>query len=150
MAHTLTQLFIHIIFSTKDRSPCIDPEIRQELFAYLGGIVRQLKGRAVCINGTSDHVHILLEIPSSVCLADMPRILKTNSSRWVHLKWPSRSGFAWQAGYSAFSVSRSNVPAVSRYIARQEQHHRKTGFQEELIAYLKKHNIRYDDRFLWK
>lgn len=150
MAHTFTNLLTHIIFSTKDRRPHIDTELQAPLLAYLGGIVRELHGTALTINGTVDHVHLLLRLPAPLSLADAMRVIKTNSSRWVHEQWPSRSPFGWQTGYGAFSVSQSNVGAVVRYIAGQEEHHRRVSFQEELITYLQKHGIEYDERCIWE
>jgi len=150
MAHTFTNLLTHVIFSTKDRLPHIDAELKAPLLAYMGGIVRELYGTAMTINGTADHVHLLVRLPPTISLADAMRVLKTNSSRWVHEKWPSHCAFAWQTGYGAFSVSQSNVASVVRYIAEQERHHRKVSFQEEFLAYLRRHGIDYDERYIWE
>ena len=150
MAQTLSNLLIHVIFSTKNREPLIDSQLKPDLMAYLGGIVREMKGSALAINGTADHVHLLLRLPPAISVAEALRILKANSSRWVHGNGPSRRGFRWQAGYGAFSVSQSSVPDVIRYISSQETHHRRIGFQEELIAFLRKHKITYDERYIWE
>ncbi len=150
MAHTFTNLLTHIIFSTKERCPFIDTELKAPLLAYMSGIVRELRGTTLTINGTADHVHFLLRLPPTLSLADAMRVIKTNSSRWVHAHWPSCSTFGWQTGYGAFSVSQSAVGEVVRYIAGQEEHHRQVSFQEELITYLKKHGIEYDERYLWE
>ncbi len=147
MSHSAGNLVLHLIFSTKGRRPLITPEISADLFAYLGGIVREMRGTALIVNGTADHVHMLIRIRPVQAAAEIARVVKTNSSRWVREKWSIR--FAWQTGYSAFSVSESNVPAVSRYIATQEEHHKKLTFQEEYIAFLKKHKIAYDERYIW-
>ncbi|HEV8131348.1 MAG TPA: IS200/IS605 family transposase, partial [Acidobacteriota bacterium] len=112
MAHTFTNLLTHAIFSTKDRRPSIRPEIKPELYAYMGGIIRNLKGKPLLINGMVDHVHLLFDLPPSICISEALRIIKANSSGWVHEKWPSRHNFAWQIGYAAFSVSQSNVRQV--------------------------------------
>jgi REP element-mobilizing transposase RayT len=148
MAHTFTNLLFHVVFSTKDRVASMSADLRSPLHAYLGGIVRNLQGSAREINGTADHVHLLARIPASLSVSDLVRTLKSNSAKWVHER-QSRRLFAWQEGYSAFSVSHSNAAAVADYIARQEEHHRKISFQQELLLYLKKHNIEYDERFLW-
>jgi putative transposase len=148
MPHTYTNLLTHIIFSTKDRTPFIETDLRGELHAYMGGIVREMKGTAVIINGTSDHVHSLVCLPPSLPLSDAMRVLKTNSSRWLHEE-KGLARFGWQTGFGAFSVSPSNVQAVSAYIAHQEEHHRKVTFQEEFVSFLKKHGIRYDEQYLW-
>ena len=150
MAHTFTNLLTHIIFSTKDRLPHIDDDLRAQLYPYMVGILRELDGKTSIINGTSDHVHLLVQLPPVLALSDAMRILKTNSSKWVHDRWPVRSKFGWQTGYGAFSVSKSNADAVSRYIADQEEHHRKKTFQEEFLEYLKKHEIEYDERYIWE
>jgi REP element-mobilizing transposase RayT len=148
LAHTAANLVVHVIFSTKGRLPLIAPEIRNDLLAYIGGIVRELGGTALIINGTADHVHMLMRIRPAQTLADVMRVVKTNSSRWARRKW--KAGFAWQTGYGSFSVSESNVPAVSRYIANQEQHHRTRSFQEEFVAFLKKNKIACDERYIWE
>jgi len=110
--------------------------------------VRELKGTSLIINGPADHVHLLLAIPPSESLASLLRVLKTNSSRWVHEQVPERKRFGWQTGYGAFSVSSSRVEAVRNYIAAQEAHHRKVSFEEEIVALLKKHGVHYDIRDL--
>jgi len=150
MAHTFTNLVTHIIFSTKDRLPQIDVDLKSQLYPYMGGIIRELDGKASLINGTFDHVHLLVQLPPVLALSDAMRVLKTNSSKWVHEQWPARSKFAWQTGYGAFSVSKSNADAVGRYIADQEEHHRSKTFQEEFLEYLKKHEIDYDEKYIWE
>ncbi len=150
MAQTFSNLLIHVIFSTKNREPHIDPQLKPDLMGYMGGIVREMKGCALAINGTADHVHLLLRLPPTISVADALRVLKTNSSRWVHESSRSRRGFGWQAGYGAFSVSESNIPNVIRYISNQETHHRRIRFQEEFVTFLKKHKIKYDERYIWE
>jgi putative transposase len=150
MAHTFTNLLTHIIFSTKDRVPCIDAELKPELLAYLGGMVREVGGKAYAINGTADHVHLLISLPPTIASSDAMRIVKANSSRWVGEKWSAHKSFGWQVGYGAFSVSKSNVSGVVKYILNQEAHHKKVTFQEEFIAFLKKHEIGYDERYIWE
>src|SRR5918999_4984069 len=140
MSRTFTNLLIHLIFSTKHREPMIVPDIESELHRYLGGLTRDLKGKAYGINGTVDHVHMLVSLPPVVSISDALRYLKANSSGWVHDKWPHKP-FAWQRGYGAFSVSESNVPEVLRYIARQKEHHRKVTFKEEFLEFLIKYGI---------
>jgi REP element-mobilizing transposase RayT len=150
MSHTFTTLHFHIIFSTKDRRPLITTDLRPRLHAYLGGIVRELRGTAAAINGTSDHVHMLVELPAEVALADCMRVVKTNSSRWVHRTSPGRKTFAWQTGYAAFTVSTSNLARVADYIRNQEQHHRKVSFQEEFVAFLRRNGVPFDPAKIWK
>ena len=148
MGQTLTSVILHIIFSTKGKIPAINSEIKQDLMAYMGGIVRELKGKPLVINGTSDHVHMLIEIPTTISISEMVRIVKTNSSKWVHQKYQSNM-FAWQNGYGAFSVSKSAIQTVFAYIENQEFHHKNRSFQEEFITFLKKHQISYDEQYIW-
>jgi putative transposase len=147
LAHTAGNLVVHLIFSTKGRRPLITPEIRTDLFAYLGGIIREMHGTALIINGTADHVHMLIRIRPVHAAAEIARVVKSNSSRWVRDKWNPQ--FAWQTGYGAFSVSESNVPTVARYIAGQEEHHKKRTFQQEYVAFLKRNKVAYDERYIW-
>jgi REP element-mobilizing transposase RayT len=137
MSHTYTNLLTHVIFSTKDRAPIITAVLHDDLLAYLGGIVRELGGALRTANARPDHVHLLCSLPPTVATADALRVVKTNSSRWVHRN-RRLAGFDWQTGYGAFSVSHSLAPAVARYIGDQEKHHRRVTFQEELITFLKK------------
>jgi putative transposase len=150
MAHTFTNLLTHIIFSTKDRMPFIDAELKPELHAYLGGMIREVNGKAYLINGTAGHVHLLVNLPPTIALSDAMKTVKANSSRWIADKWTAHRNFGWQIGYGAFSVSKSNVPAVIRYIENQEEHHRKTTFKEEFLEFLRVHEIDYDERYIWE
>jgi REP element-mobilizing transposase RayT len=150
MPHTYTDLLIHYIFSTKERAPVIDADMREKLLPYLGGIIKELRASPLAINAVADHIHILIRMPSDVAPADMMRVVKANSSRWVHEQWPARESFGWQIGYGAFSVSESNADQVKEYIARQEEHHRRMTFQEEFVAFLKRHQIQYDPRYVWE
>ena len=108
MAHTAENIVVHLIFSTKARRPLITSGFRDDLFAYLGGIVREMQGAALIINGTSDHVLMLVRIRPAQSAAEVARVVKANSSRWVRGNW--KTDFAWQTGYGVFSVSESNVP----------------------------------------
>jgi REP element-mobilizing transposase RayT len=147
MAHTL---LVHVVFSTKDRAPWLDTELKPRLFSYLGGIIRDLGGTPFLVNGPADHVHILLLLPTKTALSEIVGKVKANSSGWVHREFAAKRNFAWQTGYGAFSVSHSQKQAVLDYIAGQEEHHRKTSFKEELLALLKKHEIEYDEKYLWE
>jgi REP element-mobilizing transposase RayT len=109
----------------------------------------ELGGVALCINGMSDHVHLLVRMPSTQSVADVARLVKTNSSRWVHERWPQFKTFAWQAGYGAFSVSESGQDAAREYILHQHEHHAKRSFKEELVVFLRKNHIAVDERYLW-
>ena len=150
MAHTFTHLLNHIVFSTKDRAPLLDEDLKPRLFAYMGAIIRELGGQVILINGPTDHVHILTTIPARISLSDFMRDLKANSSGWVHKKFPDRRNFAWQTGYGAFAVSHSNLESVKEYIRTQEKHHRRHTFKEEFTAFLRRHEIEYNERYLWE
>ncbi len=141
MPHTFASLLVHVVFSTKDRAPELSPELSARLFPYMGGIAKELKAAPMIINGPADHVHALLSIPPAVSVADLLRVLKTNSSRWVHERFPQRRRFAWQAGYGAFTVSVSRAEDVRAYITSQHEHHRRVSFQEEFLRLLKKHGL---------
>ena len=149
MAHTYTSLLTHIIFSTKDRFPWLEDDMRDEVEKYICGVARNLGVKTMAINSVADHAHLLVQVPSSHSVSEVVGKLKANSSRFIHEKWPRRSKFAWQQGYGAFSVSRSGVDDVIRYIANQEEHHRKRTFQEEFLEFLARHEIEYDERYIW-
>ena len=150
MAQTFTHLLTYVIFATKERRPLWKVEIRPRLFSYRGGIVWDLGGKALIINGTSDHVHLLASMPATISVAELMRIVKAKSSRWGREPFPAEAAFAWQAGYGAFSVSHSHIEAVKEYIAGQEEHHRKVSFQDELLSFLRKQGIEFDERYIWK
>jgi putative transposase len=124
-----TNLKYHIVFSTKQRRPLIGAELRPRLVKYIGGIIRQLKGRLLEADGTEDHLHLAAGIHPQTPLADLVRDVKANSSGWIHRTFPDLSGFAWQEGYSAFTVSHSVLPQVTEYICQQAEHHRRMTFK---------------------
>jgi len=150
MAHTFTHLLTHIVFSTKERRPLIQGELKPRLHGYMGGIIRELGGHVVLINGPADHVHILTTIPASVALSDFMRNLKSYSCGWVHKEFAQHATFGWQTGYGAFAVSHSNLEQVKAYVSSQEEHHKHLSFQEEFRAFLKRHGIQFDERYLWE
>ncbi len=139
----------HCVFSTKGRQPLMTSALRQRLWPFIGGIARQNKMKAIEIGGVEDHVHILLSIPSTVSIAKAMQLIKGGSSKWVHETFPEHRLFGWQEEYGAFSVSVSQLDKITEYIRNQQEHHRKMTFQEEFLAFLKKHRIDYDERFLW-
>ena len=137
MAHTFALLLTHVVFSTKERRLWLDESIRPDLHAYLGGIARELGAPALAVNGTADHVRLLLSLSPKHAAAEVIRVLKTNSALWLHREHEStHAGFAWQGGYSVFSVSQSGRERVTAYIAGQEAHHRTRTFEEELVGLL--------------
>jgi putative transposase len=147
MPSTFLALHYHLVFSTKDRAPLILPEWRERLHEYLGGTVNGLGGHCQCVGGVADHVHLLVGLGATHCLANFVRELKKGSSVWVHDEIKCRQ-FAWQEGYGAFTVSPSARLGVCRYIANQAEHHREKTFRDEFEAFLKKAGVRYDKRHL--
>jgi putative transposase len=147
MPSTYLSLHYHLVFSTKDRAPLIEPSWRSRLHEYLGGTVAGLEGFPQGVGGMADHVHLLVSLKATHCLADFMRELKKASSAWVHDEIGMQR-FAWQGGYAAFTVSPSVRSEVQSYIARQEVHHRKKSFREELVELLKKTGVEYDTRYL--
>jgi REP element-mobilizing transposase RayT len=137
------------VFSTKERRPLITPALRERLWPFLGGIARQNKMKAIEVGGVTDHVHLLISIPSTMAIAKAMQLIKGGSSKWVHETFLEHRLFAWQEKYGAFSVSESRVESVVNYIRGQEEHHRVVTFQEEFLALLQKHRIEYDERYLW-
>jgi len=148
MPSTHASLHFHLIFATKDRFPLIAKEWQLRLHAYLGGLVRHLGGVPDEINGMTDHVHLLVGLRPTHCLAEVLQDIKSTSSKWVHDEIGS-SKFAWQTGYGWFTVSPSQLEAVRKYIRQQEAHHRQKTFQEEYVELLNKSGIEYDERYLW-
>lgn len=147
MAHTHSKILLHVVFSTSGRRQLITPELRLNLWPYMGGIVRSLKATSLIINGVADHAHLLLSVPPKLAVAELVGKVKANSSKWVNedTRW---GRFAWQQGYSVFSVSHSQEDVVRAYIERQEEHHRKLSFSDELLAMLEKHKVEFDPRFV--
>jgi putative transposase len=145
---THLSLQIHIVFSTKNRQPLIDPAWRNRLHAFLGGTVRTLGAVPLAIGGTADHVHLLIGLRATHRPADLVREIKGTSSRWMHETVGVRS-FLWQEGYGAFTVSPCESDTVRVYIACQEEHHRRKTYQEEYIEFLKRNGVEYDERYLW-
>jgi REP element-mobilizing transposase RayT len=149
MAQSLAQIYVHIVFSTKERYAFIETDIETQLYAYMAGIIKQMNGIPCLINGTADHVHILSTLPRTVTLAKYIEEIKRPSSRWLKTKGGMYEKFAWQNGYGAFSVSSSKIDAVKRYIGGQKEHHRTMAFKEEFLEFLRKYNVEYDERYLW-
>jgi REP element-mobilizing transposase RayT len=149
MAQTLVNLLVHVVLSTKNRTKVITPEIEPELFAYIAGTLKNLESPCLAINGTTDHVHILISQSKNVALSRLVGELKKSSSRWIKTKGPGFASFDWQDGYGAFPIGQSNVAALKQYIAQQKERHKKKPFQVKLIEFLKKYGVKYDERYLW-
>jgi putative transposase len=148
LAHTFANLLTHVIFSTKGRQPLLTLDLRTDLLAYMGGIVRNLHGKLIDANARPDHVHCLLSPPPALAVAEALRVIKSNSSLWIHERWRRQPSLGRQGMAPLASVN----PTYQRwnYIRNQEQHHRKISFREEFIALLKAHRIPYDERYIWE
>lgn len=149
MPHSFTSQLLHCVFSTKQRQKIIAPELQQRLWPYLGGIARENHMKALSVGGTEDHVHLLLSLPSTLSIAKGIQLIKGGSSKWVHDTFPEHRAFAWQEGYGAFSIGVADVNRTMAYIENQAEHHRRRDFKEEFLAFLKKHGIEYDERYIW-
>lgn len=148
MPTTHLSLNIHIVFSTKERCAYIEPVWRERLHAFFGGAIRQTGAIPDAVGGVADHVHLLVGLRATHCLADVVQDIKTASSKWVHREI-CQPIFSWQEGYGAFTVSPTQRAAVKRYIAGQEAHHRMRSYQEEYLELLKKAEVEFDPKFLW-
>ena len=143
-----TCLNYHIVYSTKDRARLLGKDDMARVCEYIAGIIRNQKSKLHIANGPPDHIHLAGSLHPEISLADFVRTIKTNSSRWMHQNFPGLSDFAWQDGYAAFTVSHSGLEKVVEYIRGQEEHHKNMTFQEELVLLLKKHNVKYDVRYI--
>jgi putative transposase len=149
MPQSLSKVLLHIIFSTKNREPWLEPTVRPRMHAYLATICRELGAELVHVGGVADHVHIATTLPRTVSQAQLVEKIKKASSKWVKALDAQYRGFFWQRGYSAFSVSPSQLDAVLHYIKVQQEHHRTRTFQEEYRELLRKHGVDFDERFVW-
>jgi putative transposase len=145
MAQTLVSLMVHLIFSTKNREAFITPEIEPELFAYVGGILKNHESRLLNAGGTPDHVHLLVSQSKNISLSSLMKDVK----KWIETKGNQFRNFHWQDGYGAFSIGKSDIHALKKYIAGQKEHHRRRSFQEELVEFLEDYGVAYDERYLW-
>lgn len=149
MSQSLSSVILHIIFSTKNREPWIDAALRPRLHAYLATVGRDNGSEVYRVGGTADHVHLVATLSRTVTQAKLLEEIKKHSSRWVKEVDPQYGQFAWQRGYGTFSVSRSQLDSVIRYIDGQEEHHRNVTFQEEYRSFLTKHGIEFDEHYVW-
>ena len=148
MPQSLSKVLIHLIFSTKHREPLISPEIRPRLHGYLVGIFENLKSPSIQAGGVADHVHVLFGLGRTISQADLVEEVKKSASKWMKTDG-GVPGFAWQAGYGAFSIGDSQADAVIRYIRNQEEHHRKVTFQEDYRKFLIRYKVAFDERYVW-
>ena len=149
MAGKHLSLLVHFTWSTGRCEPWISDDWREPLFAQIGGIMKNKKAKLLSAGGMPDHIHLYASLPSTLSIADFVNAVKSNSSRWVHQTYREARTFAWQEGYGAFSVSKSEENKVMKYIRNQESHHQKRTFKEEFLALIERHEIEYDERYLW-
>jgi putative transposase len=147
VAHTYVSALFHCVFSTKERRGLIPSAKQPDVWSYLGGIARKNGFKLLAAGGTDNHVHLLVSLPATVPLAKAMQLLKGGSSKWMNDS--GANGFAWQEGYGAFSVGVSQLHATITYINSQAEHHHKHGFEEEFLAFLHKHGIAYDTKYVW-
>jgi REP element-mobilizing transposase RayT len=146
--HSFSSSLFHCVFATKRREPLLTREIRERLFPYLGGIARENGMKAMAVGGVADHVHILLSLPATLSLSKAMQLLKGNSSKWIHETFSALRQFSWQEGYGAFSIGVSGVEETCVHIRDQEEHHRNKTYREEVIAFLQRHGLHFDDAML--
>lgn len=150
MASTFTNLLYHIVYSTRYRRETVAPAWQSDLYAYIGGIIRERDGIPLEIGGMPDHIHILAKLSPRRAIMDVLRDVKAGSSKWVNDRRLTPDRFEWQTGYGAFSVSQSQVMVVRSYIRHQEQHHRKTSFHDEFVTLLRRHEIEFDRKYVFE
>jgi putative transposase len=146
---SLASLLVHLVFSTKGREPLIPDELRDDLHAYIGGIVADCGGTLLSAGSVADHVHLLVSHPRTIAPADLVKEIKIGSSKWIKERDRRLSGFHWQAGYGMFSISPSHLEALRKYIAHQAEHHRVITFQEEFRKLLTRYRLEWDERYVW-
>jgi putative transposase len=148
MPQSFASLHCHVVFSTKHRQPLISFDFQPRLYDYIGGILGNHSCASIAAGGMPDHVHVLVSLGRTISVADMVRLIKSNSSGWVHEEL-RLDDFQWQTGYGAFAVSYSNIDAVKAYFANQERHHRAQSFQDEFRELLRRHELEWDERYVW-
>jgi putative transposase len=149
MSQSLARVLVHLVFSTKGREPQIDDEIREELHAYIGGIVENHRGTLLKAGSVRDHIHLLIAHPRTIAPSDLVKEIKIGAAKWVKTKGDQFGQFQWQSGYGLFSISPSHRAALEDYIGNQAEHHRAISFQEEYRRLLEKYEIAFDERYVW-
>lgn len=145
-----TQMYVQFVFAVKNRQALLRQNFRKDVFRYISGIIDNKNNKSIIVNGVLDHVHILIGLNPITCVSDMVRDIKRSSSLFINENNFTSGKFAWQEGYGAFTYSRSQIEDIYKYIKRQEDHHKKKTFEQEYIEFLKKFEIEYDEKFLFK
>ncbi len=149
MSNTYSNLLFHVIFSTTNRESLLSPELRERFYPYISGIAIQNNFKIIIINGTDNHVHILLSLKPDLSVSKAVQLIKGGSSKWIHENFSALKMFSWQEGYGAFTVSASQINATKQYVSDQEQHHKTMTFQEEYLEFLKRNNVDYNPKYLF-
>jgi REP element-mobilizing transposase RayT len=149
MPQSLAKVYLHVIFSTKNREPLLLDAWRDDLFNILGATANNLGCQSLVVGGMPDHVHMLFQLGRTIAMSEAISKIKSTSSLWINQTHPEKTPFHWQAGYAAFSVSQSNIEAVRAYIINQAQHHAKQSFQDEVREWLRRYEIEWDERYVW-
>ena len=149
MAQTLVSLYVHIIFSTKNRANMISPEAEDSLYGYIGGILNNNSSKLLIANGTANHSHLLISLSKNIALSELIGYVKRDSSKHIKTIDDEFSRFQWQDGYGAFSVGYTQIEEVKKYIANQKIKHGKRTFENEFRYFLNKYNVEYDERYVW-
>lgn len=150
MANTYTQIHLQFVFAVKHREGIIASSWKDELYKYITGIVQTNNHKLICINGMPDHIHILVGMRPTQSISDLLQDIKGGSSKWINDKKLVKGKFEWQEGYGAFSYSKSQLKDVIAYIENQEEHHKKKSFRDEYLDFLKKFEIEYDEKYIFK
>ena len=149
MPQSLSLVIVHVIFSTKERRPFIEPDTRPKLHAYLATVARNAGCDAYRVGGVADHVHLAIRLSRTITIADLVETLKTSSSKWLKTQSPGLDEFSWQRGYGCFSVGPSDLDALCAYIDHQEEHHKTRTFQDEFRMFLEKYGVKYEEAYVW-
>jgi putative transposase len=150
MANTYTQLHFQLIFAVKYRQALIDPSWEEQLHKYISGIIMEYKHKLICINGTEDHIHIVIGYRPTQLLPDLLKEIKENSSKWINKNYFTSEKFEWQGGYGAFSYSKSDLPKLIKYVMNQKEHHRKMDFEKEYLLFLKLFDVEFEEKYVLK
>jgi len=149
MSHSYVRLLVHVVFSTKERRHLITPDLQERLFPYLAGIATHNGFEALAVGGIEDHVHVVLQLPTTITIAKAVQLLKGNSSKWVSVTFPLHAGFTWQEGYGAFSIGASQLQRTLAYVRNQAEHHRTASFQDEYLRFLESNGLPYDQQYVF-
>lgn len=150
MAGTFSQIYIQVVFAVKGRENLLQKPWRDEVFKYMSGIIKEKGQKPIIVNGVEDHVHLFIGLKPSMCLSDLVRDVKNNTTNFINDKKFTKKKFFWQEGFGAFSYSHSHIDNVYKYILNQEEHHRKQTFKAEYLEYLEKFEIEHDEKYLFE